>query len=312
MTAIWVNEIHTRLESRSLLLFLVPPMPDESMSSWIFRNALSNYSTPHEFTRRFIKKMLPAHHDFDLRPNLDLVTYLDKMSLKGLDLEILKRSYRLSDLASKVEKSSIFIPTGTFNKNRIFPPQFCPKCFSKPTPYLRQNWRISLMYGCLDCGCFLRSRCGICNNPLQTMKLTLQNANGYSRIQDCYSCGRSLAETATGDIAPLDMDVMDFIRIMILSPRNASEIHFMTLAGIVRALLSSGRIGVIARDHFSLPEKKDHFLSLQQEDRRPYVRIAVQWLQNFYPTLSELNEKYGINARDWKHYFDLERIPFHP
>ncbi len=299
------NDIEERLKKRSIHLFFEPLMQNESVTSWICRNALSNYSSPTDFVGNWLNKHLASHYDFDLNPIDDIINWIVWMSPKR---EVDKLSFKVVNLEEAFSyrkvKNSPFIPEGTIHQKRRYPVQFCPGCLDKKQPYFKLDWKINLVYGCELCKCYLASKCSQCENPHQLTKIQLIRHNQcFSKVSDCSFCNAPLNKIKTESIGEQELETLVWMKGIIGLTQNPNPVKASLLIDLCSLLCSSSFLGSISRDYFKIdqPTSNSFYLILAQE-KALLIETARVWIENFYNITADINQIYSISRQHWDRF----------
>ena len=179
---------------------------DESLSSWLIRSALNQGSEPLILTSYY----WPLHRlwTYDIDRDLSAINpkiYNDMAELLGYDnynfhnhslefyLHVINVSTNTTGIMPWV------LPRSSRNRKCRLGQFFCPLCLQDTnTRYLKNDWRISWIIGCVRHGVLLHNRCGSCGQLYQPQLLQ----QGCLDISYCYHC-RSKVYFA---ITPTDMN----------------------------------------------------------------------------------------------------------
>lgn len=178
------------------LIFYKSILQNESLTSWICRNALSNYQSPIGFVKYWVNPHKALNYDFDEQPIAELNFWL---SSHGRDNCLLKAdlNYRTkikSAFTLAKSDSSAISKLGSFKSIKQYPPQFCPCCLCEFEPYFRFEWQFTIIFACDRCNCFLETQCKKCETPIQLMRHKVIHDNSFKKIYNCAFCYHHLGK----------------------------------------------------------------------------------------------------------------------
>ncbi len=192
------------IENITPLLPIHPrPFPDELLSSWLVRLALSNGFNVHSFYSSLLRYKNPLwNRDLDRGIELELSRILSQRTgVSAEQIESLALASYSGFLFSKlrIHGSSRWInPVGIYHRQHTrFGLQCCPMCLkADPTPYFRRHWRLALVAICTKHKCLLHDRCSECGSPIAFHRNAIgELANFPSGLfAHCFNCGKALAE----------------------------------------------------------------------------------------------------------------------
>jgi hypothetical protein len=169
--------------------WLVPPSPpikEESLESWLLRQAHENKFQPSFFHRSYVERLdrcWSTDYDFlDEYPDLfHQVSSWVPGDIQASDL--VASSYRSILGNSLYSMNALFTGEKTVRK-------FCPLCFrNSEQAFLKLHWRVSLVRVCVDHAVMLDSRCCNCN-----AKFRPRNVNKLFNMRKCNRCGFDLSK----------------------------------------------------------------------------------------------------------------------
>lgn len=178
----------------------VPLLPDEIISSWLVRAALTQGCDPMVLTGGVWPKWRVWTLDADRAMPEDRLKPLSLLS--GISLEAFK-SATLHQVASRIhggqppEKAAWpwILTLGTRNTKRRSGLQYCPICLSEDTkPYYRLQWRFAWHTACERHGCGLLDRCWNCEAPVEPHRLKAEDLH----VAICATCKADLREAKAG------------------------------------------------------------------------------------------------------------------
>lgn len=172
----------------------VPMLPDEIISSWLVRAALTQGCDPLVLTGDVWPKWRIWTQDADRFLDDERIEPLCEVS--GIAKEIL-RDATLYPVASQIvsgnppEKAMWpwILALGARNTRRHGGLQYCPSCFAEDAkPYYRRQWRFAWHTGCEKHGCSLLDRCHICSAPAEPHRLLAEDQT----VAVCATCKADL------------------------------------------------------------------------------------------------------------------------
>lgn len=174
----------------------VQPLSDETLSSWLVRSSLANFSTPSEIVNylwprwrawtRDIDRQLSQPQKIELsRVSTLSVSHIDALTLAPIVKQLTGRT-TLSDFTPW----KWVIQRSTRNQNTNRSTQFCPLCFqADPVPYLRLQWRLSFITVCVKHQVELLDCCPHCGASVEVHKLR------RGKISSCAHCRWDMGDT---------------------------------------------------------------------------------------------------------------------
>lgn len=159
----------------------MPLLPDEIISSWLVRSALTMGCTPMVLTAQVWPKWRIWTQDADRFFNDEMLdpicalSRIEKTTLKSASLfPIASRIYGKNP-PEKVAWTWI-VATGARNTKRHSGIQYCPTCLENDVkPYFRLQWRLAWHTGCKVHGHALLDRCNTCNAPVEYHRLQAED-----------------------------------------------------------------------------------------------------------------------------------------
>lgn len=180
------------MENYSALCNVPPPLPRESVSSWLTRLCLSQ-GTSIEAMVKFLE--LKIHYDFDFR---FWRRYAESISKKtGLSILNFKRQWTFSKSLRLYDCDSKYYLMRYKRRRRS---RFCPLCLQEDEiPYFRMEWRLKLCVSCPIHECLLEEDCHSCRRPI-TLPINLivkvSDKRPLESLANCPSCGVQLTKVS--------------------------------------------------------------------------------------------------------------------
>lgn len=159
----------------------VPLLPDEIISSWLVRAALTQGCDPLVLTGDVWPKWRIWTQDADRFLSDERIEPLCAVS--GITKEAF-RAATLYPVASQIAGGRLpekalwqwMLTLGERNTKRHSGLQYCPACFAEDAkPYYRLQWRFAWHVGCEKHGCLLRDRCHVCDAPVEPHRLLAED-----------------------------------------------------------------------------------------------------------------------------------------
>ena len=155
----------------------VPLLPDESISSWLTRAALTQGCEPMSLTACIWPRWRVWTIDPDRGIPSERLRALELAS--GIPASAFESAAIRAD-AECIAASSLsdyrtwpwVLALGARTRNRRGGQQICPACMEEDvSPYLRRRWRFAWHVSCLKHGNLLIDRCPVCHSPIEPHRL---------------------------------------------------------------------------------------------------------------------------------------------
>lgn len=156
---------------------LLPPQPDELLSSWLFRNAFFIKLSPYKFCEYVFDAGRLWYQDADRAlPEQTLKNISDKAKLPLSTIKKLQLSNDDNDIGHQTAGQWPFIlSNGTEHQNRKkYSQLYCPLCL-REAPYFRRAWRFGYELYCFKHKIHLRDDCPHCYGNLAPHRSILFN-----------------------------------------------------------------------------------------------------------------------------------------
>lgn len=188
----------------------VYPHKDETLTSWIIRNAIANGSDPRSFAIAVFKKDSTWYRDIDRYlpyekvVQLSLLCSLSQEEIRALTLESL-----IQNLSHKHTKNNpyskwqLITPIGLKGAIRTNGFYFCPKCLVEEPAYLKKEWKFAWVIACPVHKNLLLLNCEKCGQVFSPHKISYEQP--YLHI--CTNCGFDLSQSSLEDV---DKEVLEF------------------------------------------------------------------------------------------------------
>lgn len=189
----------------------VPLLPDEIISSWLVRAALTQGCDPLVLTGDVWPKWRIWTQDADRF--LDDARFEPLCAVSGISKEVLIAAtlypVALQITGGKLLEKAVWpwmLALGARNTKRRSGLQYCPSCFAEDSaPYYRLQWRFAWHVGCDKHGCSLHDRCHVCDTPVEPHRLLAED----QRVSLCATCKADLRNVIP---APCAASVLAFQR----------------------------------------------------------------------------------------------------
>ena len=180
----------------------VHPYKDETLTSWIIRNAIANGSEPRSFAIAIFKKDSTWYQDIDRHLPLEKVMQLSKLcslspeEIRALTLEsFIQRLSHKSHEDNPYSKWQLITPMGAKGAIRINGFYFCPKCLAEDDIYLKKEWKLAWVIACPKHKNLLVLTCELCGQVFSPHKVTYEQPSIYI----CTNCGFDLRNSSFED-----------------------------------------------------------------------------------------------------------------
>jgi len=178
---------------------VVELQPDELLSSWLVRAALSYGCDPLVLTGVVWGKWRVWTIDIDRVYDDAILAPLAKMS--GLSVDTFQ-AVSLYPIARQITKQPLqekaiwswVLALGARNTKRSGGLQYCPDCLKEDRkPYFRREWRLAWHTVCEKHQCLLLDRCHQCQAPIEPHRLLAEDKS----VTICATCKASLSDAPT-------------------------------------------------------------------------------------------------------------------
>ena len=178
----------------------VHPYIDETLTSWMIRNAIANGSEPRSFAIATFKKDSTWYRDIDRYLPYDKLVQLSQLctlsqeEIKALTLEpLIQRLSHKSYEDNPYSKWQLITPIGLKGSIRTNGFYFCPKCLAEDNVYLKKRWKLAWDIACPDHKNLLVLTCQQCGQVFSPHKVTYEQPYLYI----CTNCGFDLRQSQT-------------------------------------------------------------------------------------------------------------------
>ena len=178
----------------------IHPYKNETLTSWIIRNAIANGSEPKSFALAVFKKDSTWYQDIDRYLPDDKAIQLSSLcslslkEIKSLTLEPLIQKLSHKSLEDNpYSKWQLISPIGLKGAIRTNGFYFCPKCLNSENIYLKKQWRLAWNIACPIHKNLLILNCEKCGQIFSPHLVTYNHSHLYS----CANCGFDLRKSTT-------------------------------------------------------------------------------------------------------------------
>lgn len=297
------------------------PLPDELLSSWVYRLAMSNFQKIRPFTQLLLDKRSFWARDMDRVATNEVLSTIAIRAGKPLK-EIKQTTFRgyegivYEDFGNGAITKGI-LAVGMYHRvHKRFGQMYCPQCLAESPPYYRKTWRVAFVTGCHKHQCHLEDRCPNCQMPISFNRCDNEDRVFPSAltINHCHNCEYDLSKKPVRKLNAYDAHAVGVVTSGIkngwvdIGNNNIiySNLYFKALRKIIYILASSKYGGKLRQyfrqqDHFKVREKPLGELEKQSlKARSVFVNPSV-WLLSDWPyRLIQVFEDAGI-----------ERLPLH-
>lgn len=292
------------------------PMPDELLSSWLFRLADAHGLNLHSFCVLVWPGKTLWSRDVDRSADHDVISTLVRRtgaSLRAVHRTLLS-AYEGVLFAGRGAPGSCpwVLPMGiSYWVQRRFGLQFCPTCLAEDrVPYFRRKWRLACSTLCIRHSTPLLDRCPACGSPVNLYRGERERGAGleWAPIIQCRTCRTDLREApagaAGGGLSATDIRVQreidNVIRrgwIQIAGCPVYSHLFFAGLRQLGKVFTDPRggmRLFAAACDRYGEPQpdtsrwRKCDIERLGCAERRLLLRIAIQLIEDWPDALVEL------------------------
>lgn len=278
-----------------------PPMRDELLSSWIFRNSIEHKIKPFSFTKFYLKTSSFWTRDVDKFITKEVFTLLQhqtpllKGEIKAMQLgsyqDIIYNGELLTSYSQGISNLGIY-----HRKRRQNGLLVCPRCLSEE-PYFKKKWRLLTSVGCLNCKTYYIDSCPNCNSPIIFQRLAIGDKSLYKEypLYVCWKCHYDLRRFKQVKLPAKVIKYQEYIDDTIERKYNQhvdySFLYFDVLHLFLKRVQSSSNLWIRIRDAF-VKEFKLKNQELYKRSLFPSYQLRSEILPLIYKLLE-----------DWPHYF---------
>lgn len=176
----------------------IKPLENETLSSWLVRASLANFSSPSGVTNYIWPDWRAWTRDIDrqLSPErfkaLKQVSTLSEGEINNMLLEPLAQQISQHGKLSSSSAWRWVVQRSTRNRNTVRSTQFCADCLREDvTPYLRRHWRLSFITVCTRHHVNLLDSCPHCGASVEVHKIT------RGKLRQCAHCRWDMSDIDT-------------------------------------------------------------------------------------------------------------------
>ena len=186
------------------------PYKDETLTSWLIRNAIANGSEPRSFALAVFKKDSTWYRDIDryLPPEkaiqISQLCSLSSEEIKALTLEPLVQKLSHKSLKDNpYSKWQLITPIGLKGSVRTSGFYFCPKCLADDGAYLKKEWKFAWVISCPIHKNLLLLNCETCGQVFSPHKIVYESPH----LHICTNCRFNLT---TSSVESVDYEALAF------------------------------------------------------------------------------------------------------
>lgn len=181
----------------------VHPYKDETLTSWMIRNAIANGSDPKSFAIATFKKDSTWYTDIDRYLPYEKAMQLGRLcnlsykEIQALTLEpLIQRLSHKNHQDNPYSKWQLITPIGLKGSIRTNGFYFCSKCLAEDDIYLKKQWKLAWVIACPKHRNLLILTCQQCGQVFSPHKITY--AQPYLHI--CTNCGFNLRQSQVENV----------------------------------------------------------------------------------------------------------------
>lgn len=179
------------------------PYKDETLTSWLIRNAIANGSDPRSFALAMFKKDSTWYRDIDryLPPEkaiqISQLCSLSLQEIKTLTLEpLVQKLSHKSHKDNPYSKWQLITPIGLKGAIRTNGFYFCPKCLTMGNAYLKKQWKFAWVISCPIHNNLLLLSCEKCGQVFSPHKIVYESPI----LSICTNCNFDLSTSSIEDV----------------------------------------------------------------------------------------------------------------
>lgn len=288
------------------------PKPDELLTSWVARSALSFGLTPYNYLKYKFESPKASILDYDRVISKHYLNQFSKNSglnrQEILDHTIKSYAKSIIDVSGNQSKFQYrdILPKSKLNKHGLM---YCPLCL-KDDPYFKISWRLTLNVACPVHKIKLVNCCPHCSEPV---RLELLNCF-LNDVSYCFACWRSL--TIHQALEPIELEIENFTtnylsaiksgwftlaeNVVLMSPVVVNGIwalintFYSKRKGIDYFKKSCNFFGIESKSNLSSAKNHLRFGSEYIEVRYDAIRLIALILNDWPDTFIKLAKEVGI------------------
>lgn len=282
------------------LPFFTFPANDESVSSWLFRLANLNYCNVQTFCRAIFESNKSFESDIDIYLSDELIKRIYS-SFNVLDIlkpNMLFSKKQLLHISDKGK--STWITNKIFNKKSIFNrQQICPSCIKK-FGYYKYQWRLTFLFGCLDCNVYFINKCQVCGSEISFFKN--QNSSSVSKdlIFNCYRCRFDLRNSLLKSLSTESVGVIKTLFYEFEQNYNSSD-FLDSMLFFNEFFCKNYEFNNQVKKMFDLDNIPAIEFSLQSPiDREKIQFTSLKLISSFPVSIMRINQIFDSTLSEWK------------
>lgn len=176
------------------------PYEDETLTSWLIRNAIANGSEPRSFAIAVFKKDSTWYRDIDrYLPNEKVLQLVRLCSLSQQEIKVLTLEPLIQTLSHKFSQDNpyskwqLITPIGLKGAIRTNGFYFCPKCLALDNTYFKKQWKLAWVIACPSHKNLLLLSCKECGQVFSPHKVVYKTPH----LSICTNCGFDLSTSST-------------------------------------------------------------------------------------------------------------------
>lgn len=183
---------------------------DETLTSWLVRNAIANGSDPKSFALAVFKKDSTWYRDIDRYFPTERIMRISKLcslstrEIKALTLEpLIQKLSHKSHKDNPYSKWQMITPIGLKGSVRTSGFYFCTKCLAYDGAYLKKEWKFAWVIACPIHNNLLLLSCEKCGQVFSPHKIVYESPH----LHICTNCGFDLSASS---LESVDYEALDF------------------------------------------------------------------------------------------------------
>lgn len=275
------------------------PLPDESLSSWLYRVSVGNSTCIQTFCQKHWPHLRWLwYRDVDRQSTFDLIEGLAQGTGTPIERALRTGLASFEDIIfnkiDPISKVPFILRMGIYHRlRRHGGQQFCPTCLSQGEVYYRLRWRFAFATSCLTHGVTLHNCCPKCGASVAFHRTR--------KAQNCHCCKAPLTGTISVDAPPALICFEHYLDDVVAEGQHhlgaygltRSNLIFGVLRQVLR-ILSTGWRGTALREQVASympaaerPKTRAIAGSLEFERRnvadRQLLMILAGWLIEDWP-----------------------------
>ncbi|HIQ28077.1 MAG TPA: hypothetical protein EYH42_06215 [Sulfurovum sp.] len=197
------------------MYYMVTPLADELLSSWLIRSSILNGTDPIGFTESIWYNERVWTKDIDRYFSKDKIQFLQEHTSPSLTqiyymtLEPIYTKLTNPQTINPKKQWQYIIPIGIRNRTKTNGLHFCPLCLKESIPYLKKQWRLSWNCICEKHQIMLELHCHECNRCFSPHLIDYTNID----FTKCQYCNASLTDIKYTHAKESVFDFQNFLNI---------------------------------------------------------------------------------------------------